>query len=50
MKVLPNHMSWVEAKEYFSRNKIVILPIGSNEQHGPPKSLWDRSSYSHGDS
>lgn len=27
-------MSWFEAKEYFRNNDIVILPVGSNEQHG----------------
>jgi creatinine amidohydrolase len=27
-------MSWIEAKEYFAKNDIVILPVGSNEQHG----------------
>ncbi|MBS7647260.1 creatininase family protein [Candidatus Bathyarchaeota archaeon] len=35
MKVLLHEMSWVEAKEYFSKNDIAILPVGSNEQHGP---------------
>jgi creatinine amidohydrolase len=28
-------MSWDEAKEYFSNNEAAILPVGSNEQHGP---------------
>ncbi|MEM3823788.1 MAG: creatininase family protein, partial [Candidatus Bathyarchaeia archaeon] len=32
-------MSWEEAKEYFSKNDIVILPVGSNEQHGPQNPL-----------
>jgi creatinine amidohydrolase len=27
-------MSWSEAKEYFVKNDIVILPVGANEQHG----------------
>ena len=35
MKVLLHEMSWVEAKEYFTRNHLAILPVGSNEQHGP---------------
>ncbi|MEM3579718.1 MAG: creatininase family protein [Candidatus Bathyarchaeia archaeon] len=39
MKVLLHEMSWVEAKEYFSRNDIVIVPVGSNEQHGPQNPL-----------
>ena len=29
MKVLLHAMSWVEAKEYFSKNDIAILPVGS---------------------
>jgi len=32
-------MSWSEAKGYFLRNDIVILPVGSNEQHGPANPL-----------
>jgi creatinine amidohydrolase len=32
-------MSWTEAKEYFSKSDIVILPVGSNEQHGPHNPL-----------
>ena len=39
MKVLLSEMSWVEAKEYFSKNDTVILPIGSTEQHGPANPL-----------
>ena len=27
-------MSWLEAKEYFSKNDVAILPVGSTEQHG----------------
>jgi creatinine amidohydrolase len=34
MKCLLAEISWIEAKEYFSKNDIVILPIGSTEQHG----------------
>lgn len=34
MKVLLHEMSWSEAKEYFVKNDIVILPVGANEQHG----------------
>ncbi|NWF87704.1 creatininase family protein [Candidatus Bathyarchaeota archaeon] len=34
MKVLLYEMSWAEAKEYFTKNDIAILPIGANEQHG----------------
>src|SRR4030065_2296278 len=34
LKVLLSEMSWVEAKEYFSKNDTVILPIGSTEPHG----------------
>ena len=32
-------MSWTEAKEYFIKNDIAILPVGSNEQHGPQNPL-----------
>jgi len=39
MKVLLYEMSWVEAKEYFSKNDIAILPVGSNEQHGSQNPL-----------
>jgi len=39
LKVLLHEMSWVEAKEYFMRNDIAILPVGSNEQHGPQNPL-----------
>jgi len=28
-----------EAKEYFAKSNIVILPVGSNEQHGPANPL-----------
>ncbi|MCS7115581.1 MAG: creatininase family protein [Nitrososphaerota archaeon] len=39
MKVLLHEMSWVEAKEYFGRSDIAIIPVGSNEQHGPHNPL-----------
>lgn len=39
MKVLLHEMSWPEAKEYFMKNDVVILPVGSNEQHGPHNPL-----------
>jgi len=39
LKVLLHEMSWVEAKEYFARSDIAILPVGSNEQHGPQNPL-----------
>lgn len=39
MKVLLGEMSWVEAKEYFEKKDIVILPVGSTEQHGPANPL-----------
>jgi creatinine amidohydrolase len=32
-------MSWQEAKEYFTKNDIAIIPVGSNEQHGPSNPL-----------
>lgn len=39
MKVLLHEMNWTEAKEYFSKNDIAIIPVGSNEQHGPQNPL-----------
>ena len=39
MKVLLHEMSWKEAKRYFAKNDIAILPVGSNEQHGPQNPL-----------
>jgi creatinine amidohydrolase len=39
LKVLLYEMSWVEAKEYFSKNDIAILPVGAIEQHGPANPL-----------
>lgn len=39
MKVLLHEMSWPEAKEYFAKNDIALLPVGSNEQHGPQNPL-----------
>jgi len=32
-------MSWTEAKDYFKKNDIALLPVGSNEQHGPQNPL-----------
>jgi creatinine amidohydrolase len=32
-------MSWIEAREYFEENDVTILPVGSNEQHGPHNPL-----------
>jgi creatinine amidohydrolase len=34
-----HEMSWAEARDYFSKNDIAILPVGSNEQHGPHNPL-----------
>lgn len=39
MKVLLQEMSWIEAEEYFRKNDVAILPVGSNEQHGPQNPL-----------
>jgi len=38
-KLLLHEMSWVDAKEYFSKNHVAIVPVGSNEQHGPANPL-----------
>ncbi len=34
-----NEMSWVEAKQYFAKHDIAVVPVGSNEQHGPQNPL-----------
>ena len=39
MRVLLHEMSWVEAKRYFGKNDVAIVPVGSNEQHGPANPL-----------
>ena len=39
LKVLLHEMSWEEAKIYFEKNNIAIVPAGSNEQHGPANPL-----------
>lgn len=39
MKVMLHEMSWMEAKEYFNKSDIALLPVGSNEQHGPQNPL-----------
>ena len=39
LKVLLSEMSWVEAKQYFAKNDMAIIPVGSNEQHGPANPL-----------
>ncbi len=39
VKVLLHEMSWIEAKKYLLENDLVILPVGSNEQHGPQNPL-----------
>jgi creatinine amidohydrolase len=38
-KVLLYEMSWPDAKKYFSKNDIALVPVGSNEQHGPANPL-----------
>jgi len=39
VKVMLHEMSWIEAEEYFKENEITILPVGSNEKHGPQNPL-----------
>lgn len=34
-----SNLSWVRARDYFSTNDIVLLPVGSTEQHGPQNPL-----------
>ncbi|UCC33983.1 MAG: creatininase family protein [Candidatus Bathyarchaeota archaeon] len=38
-KYLLQENSWVEAKKYFAENDVVLLPVGSTEQHGPQNPL-----------
>jgi len=38
-KKLLHGISWVDAKKYFFKNDIVVLPVGSTEQHGPHNPL-----------
>ena len=38
-KVLLYEMNWPTAKDYFIKNDIAIIPVGSNEQHGPSNPL-----------
>ena len=33
-KVLLYEMSWPDAKKYFSKSDVALVPVGSNEQHG----------------
>jgi len=42
LKVLLHEMSWAEAKKYFAKNDIALLPVGSNEQHGP-QNHWEQT-------
>jgi len=39
MNVMLHEISWTEAKEYFTKNDMAILPVGSIEQHGPQNPL-----------
>jgi len=39
LKVMLYEMSWTEAKQYFVKNDVAILPVGSTEQHGPQNPL-----------
>jgi len=34
LKVLLHEMSWQEAKEYFAKSDIAIIPVGSNSSMG----------------
>jgi creatinine amidohydrolase len=38
-KVLLYEMSWPDAKKYLSKNDVALVPVGSNEQHGPANPL-----------
>jgi len=39
LNVMLHEMSWVNAKAYFGESDIAVLPVGSNEQHGPQNPL-----------
>lgn len=34
-----NELSWVDAKGHFQSGDVVLVPVGSNEQHGPQNPL-----------
>ncbi len=38
-KIWMNEMSWKEVDEYLKGNQLVLVPIGSTEQHGPAAPL-----------
>jgi creatinine amidohydrolase len=38
-KVLLYELSWPDAKKYFSKSDVALVPVGSNEQHGPANPL-----------
>ena len=39
MEVRLSHVSWKKAGEYFAARDVVLLPVGSTEQHGPHNPL-----------
>ncbi len=39
VRVMLHEMSWTDAKEYLTKSDMAILPVGSNEQHGPQNPL-----------
>jgi len=39
LNVMLHEMSWTDAKRYFAKNDVAIVPVGSNEQHGPQNPL-----------
>ena len=40
-KVNLERMSWKEAKEAFQLNPVVMIPMGSMEEHGPHSPMGD---------
>lgn len=40
-KVNLERMSWIEAKEAFASNPVVMIPMGSMEEHGPHSPMGD---------
>ncbi len=37
--LLLHELTWMEAREYFRKNDVALLPVGSTEQHGPQNPL-----------
>ena len=38
--MLMRDLTWTDARELAKENPVVIVPLGSFEQHGPHLSMW----------